>query len=58
MKLRTPDEIAAAGAAAVADWPPLTEVAVTELAKTLAPLRDDSRWERVDDAPATTRKAA
>jgi hypothetical protein len=52
--LRRDEDIAAAGAAAVADFPPLTEAQVTTLAGILAPLADDPRWVRLDTEPATS----
>lgn len=39
--LRTADEIRAAGAAAVADWPPLSERQVNEVVGLLAPAVTD-----------------
>lgn len=52
--LRTEAEIRAAGAAAVAGWPPLTDQQVQELAKILAPLADRPEcWRRLDEPGRT-----
>lgn len=48
--LRTAEEIAAAGAAAVAGWPPLTDAQVTRIAVLLAPLADRPEcWQRIPE---------
>jgi hypothetical protein len=53
-RLLAENDIRAAGAAAVADFPPLTDHQVADLARILTPLADDPRWVRLD---ATDRSA-
>ncbi|WP_030498540.1 hypothetical protein [Streptomyces xylophagus] len=63
--LRTTEEIRAAGAAAVADWPPLTDQQVDQMVALLTPVRSEV-WvllsrEHPDDRaqrPANERTAA
>jgi hypothetical protein len=54
--LRTEDEIRAAGAAAVADFPPLTDRQVEQLVALLSPVRDEV-WRPLDE-PDTAADAA
>lgn len=49
--LRTEDEIRAAGAAAVADFPPLTDRQVDQIVALLGPVRDEV-WRPLDERDA------
>jgi hypothetical protein len=49
--LRTPEEIRAAGAAAVADFPPLTDRQVDQIVALLSPVRDEV-WRPLDEPDA------
>ncbi|WP_327029746.1 hypothetical protein OG989_04270 [Micromonospora sp. NBC_01740] len=55
--LRTPEEIRAAGAAAVADFPPLTDRQVDQMAALLSPVRDEV-WRPLNEPDAAVAPAA
>lgn len=55
---RSDEDILAAGAAAVAHFPALTDTQVATLARILSPLAADEGWRRLDTPAPTQRKAA
>jgi hypothetical protein len=54
----TDDEITAAGAAAVAGWPPLPERVIDQLAVILAPLADQTTTAEPATRPKRARRKA